>query len=108
MTIENWTSLEIRLGRIDRVEDFPEARKPAYKVCVDFGGELGCRWSSVQACNYRKAELIGLPVLAVTNLPAKRIAGFESQILILGVPGDDGQVSLLTVTKPALLGGRVY
>ncbi|MFO7173762.1 MAG: tRNA-binding protein [Bacillota bacterium] len=107
-TVEDFQRLDIRTGVIVEVEDFPRARKPAYRVVVDFGPEIGKKRSSVQATNYTKEELKGMQVVAVVNLPPKNIAGFLSEVLVLGVPGVDGQVSLLVPSRPAVLGGRVY
>ncbi|MCG0240107.1 MAG: tRNA-binding protein [Firmicutes bacterium] len=107
-TFEDFQRLDIRTGVIVEVEDFPRARKPAYRIVVDFGPEIGKKRSSVQATNYTKEELKGMQVVAVVNLPPKNIAGFLSEVLVLGVPGEDGQVSLLVPSRPALLGGRVY
>jgi tRNA-binding protein len=90
------------------VEDFPKARKPAYLVTLDFGAELGQKRSSVQATNYPKEQLIGMQVVCVVNFPPKNTAGFASEVLILGVPGEDGNLSLLTPSRPAALGGRMY
>ncbi|MBP9837336.1 MAG: tRNA-binding protein [Proteobacteria bacterium] len=110
MTIswDDFLQVDIRVGEIVKVEDFPEARKPAYKISVNFGDELGVKTSSAQATNYSKTELLGMQVACVVNFPAKRIASVVSEVLILGVPGEDNQVSLLTPSKKALLNGRAY
>lgn len=108
---EHFSKVDIRVGRILEVNDFPEARKPSYKVKVDFGPEIGTRMSSVQARKeYSKADLVDKQVLGVVNFPPKRIANFDSEVLLLGVPLDaDGSLSLLEPSrKPAKLGGRVY
>lgn len=105
---DDFLKLELRTGEIVEVQDFPRARHPAWKVRVHFGPEVGERWSSVQATNYAKDELIGRQVIGVVNFPPKNIAGFQSECLILGVPGDDGELSLLAPSRPAVLGGRVY
>lgn len=105
---DDFLKLELRTGEIVEVQDFPRARQPAWKVRVNFGPEVGERWSSVQATNYAKDELIGRQVIGVVNFPPKNIAGFQSECLILGVPGDDGELSLLAPSRPAVLGGRVY
>lgn len=107
-TYEDFTRLDLRAGVITGIEDFPRARTPAYRVAVDFGPEIGVKRASAQATNYRKEELIGMCVVAVVNLPPRNIAGFLSEVLILGVPGADGAVSLLTPSRPAPIGGRVY
>lgn len=100
--------IDIRTGVIVKVEDFPRARKPSYRVTIDLGPQIGQKQSSVQATNYSKSELIGLQVICVVNFAPKNIAGFMSEVLVLGVPGDDGQLSLLTPTRKAVLGERVY
>jgi tRNA-binding protein len=107
-TIEEFQRLDIRAGVISAVEDFPRARTPAYRVTVDFGPEIGVKRSSAQATNYDKEDLIGMAVLGVVNLPPRNIAGFVSEVLILGVPGEDGALALLTPSRPARTGGRVY
>jgi tRNA-binding protein len=107
-TIEDLGRLDIRTGVIVAAEDFPRARTPAYRVTVDFGPEIGTKQSSAQATNYAKDELIGMQVVAVVNFPPRNIAGFRSEVLILGVPGEDGAVSVLTPSRPAILGGAVY
>jgi tRNA-binding protein len=101
-------NIDMRVGEIVAVEDFARARHPSYKIKVNFGGDLGEKWSAAQATNYTREELIGRRVVAVVNLAPRNIAGFMSECLILGVPGEDGQVSLLTPSRPAPLGGRVY
>ena len=98
----------MRLGRIVAVDDFPEARKPAFKLAIDFG-ELGIRRSSAQiTVYYTKEELIGRLVIAVVSLPLRRIAGFKSEVLVLGVPDAEGNVILLEPERDAPLGGRVF
>lgn len=106
--IEDFQRLDIRTGIITAVADFPRARTPAYRVTVDFGLEIGTKQSSVQATNYRKDELIGMQVIGVVNFPPRNIAGFSSEVLILGVPGEDGALALLTPSRPARIGGSVY
>jgi tRNA-binding protein len=105
---DDFLKLDLRVGEIVEVQDFPRARNPAYKVRVRFGESIGERWSSVQATNYPKDALLGLQVIAVVNFPPKNIAGFLSECLVLGVPGEDGALSLLVPSRPAQLGGRVY
>lgn len=106
---EDFTKVEILAGRIVKVEEFPRARTPSYKVLVDFGLDIGERWSSMQAAAvYRPEELLDTLVVGVVNLPEKNIAGFKSQALILGVPAEDGNLSLLRPDRGARLGGHVY
>ena len=100
--------LDIHTGVITAVEDFPRARTPAYRVTVDFGPEIGTKHSSAQATNYGKEALIGMQVIGVVNLPPRNIAGFLSEVLILGVPGEDGALALLTPSRPARVGGSAY
>lgn len=100
--------VDMRAGVILEVEDFPRARKPSYRVKIDFGAEIGIKQSSVQATNYRKEELVGRQVVCVVNFPPKNIAGFMSEVLVLGVDGADGALSLLTPSRKAKIGGRVY
>jgi len=108
-TYEDFTKLDVRAGKIVHVEDFDRARKPTYKVQVDFGPELGTKWSSVQAKReYDREQLLGMVVVGVVNFPAKNIAGFMSEVLILGVPAEDGSLSVLTPSRGAVLGGQVY
>lgn len=108
ITYEDFEKVDLRAGVITAVEDFPRARKPAYRVEVDFGTEIGKKRSSVQATNYSKEELVGMPVVGVVNFPPKNIAGFLSEVLILGVDGPGGELSLLTPSRGADPGVRVY
>jgi len=108
VSYEDFSKVDLRTGKIIQVEDFPAARKPAYKVKVDFGPEVGIKWSSVQATNYPKDELVGKTVIGVVNFSPKNIAGFLSEVLLLGVPGEDGKLSLLVPSKPAKVGEKVY
>lgn len=104
----DFEKVDIRVGEIIEVEDFERARQPAYKVTVDLGESLGRRRSSVQAKNYSESELLGSQVVCVVNLGTKNIAGFESEVLVLGVPGKDGRLSLLRPSRDAELGSRMY
>ncbi len=88
-------SLDLRVGRIVTVEPFPEARDPAWKVAVDLGPQLGVRWTSAKVTNYPKGELVGRTVVAAVNLGPKRVAGFVSELLLLGGLEPDGTVRLL-------------
>lgn len=106
-SVEALDTLEIRIGRIVSAEPFPEARKPAYKLTVDFG-ELGVRQSSAQVTNYRREDLPGRLVVAAFNLPPKRIAGFRSEVLVMGADDTDGNVILLAPDEDVPLGRRVY
>lgn len=100
--------LDLRVGRITRAEPNTGARKPSYRLWVDFG-EAGVRTSSAQLTDvYRAEELVGRQVIAAVNLGSRRIAGFVSEVLVLGVPNEAGQVVLLQPERPVPLGGRVY
>lgn len=104
----DFEKVDVRVGEIIDVQPFPKARNPSYKIQVNFGDDLGTRWSSAQLTNYLPEELLGRQVMAVVNFPPKNIAGFLSECLILGAPMGDGSVSLLSPTRPAVLGGRMY
>ena len=105
-TFDRFQEVEIRVGTITAVDPFPEARKPAWKLTIDFGPG-GVKRSSAQITNYAEAELIGRQVLAVVNFPPRRIAGFPSEVLVLGVPDAEGNVILLQPERPVPNGGRV-
>ena len=109
-TINDFLKLDIRVGKIIGVSDFPEARKPAYKLVIHFGDAIGIKNSSAQiVANYTRDELLGKSVLAVVNFPPRRIAGFESEVLTLGVPDEQGNVILVSPDKPgATTGGKLY
>ncbi|HUY79319.1 MAG TPA: tRNA-binding protein [Ktedonobacterales bacterium] len=106
---DDFAKVDVRVGRVVAVEDFPRARKPAYKLQIDFGPEVGVKWSSVQAkSDYTKDELLGRLVVCVVNLSPRNIAGFQSEVLTLGVPAEDGGLALLVPSRPAAPGGRMY
>jgi tRNA-binding protein len=107
-TIDDFEKLDIRVGRITAVEDFPEARKPAWKLTVDFGPEIGERRSSAQIKNYPREELMGRQVVAVVNFPPRQIGPVRSEILVLGVPDAEGNVILLGPSEEVPLGGRMF
>jgi tRNA-binding protein len=107
ITYADFEQVDVRVGVIVAVEDFPRARNPSYKVTVDFGAEIGIKRSSAQLTNYTHDELVGRQVVAVVNFAPKNIGGFLSEVLILGVPTHDGKVSLLSPTKDAVLGGKM-
>ncbi|MFM1862425.1 MAG: tRNA-binding protein [Gemmobacter sp.] len=111
MTIgyEDFARVDIRLGRITRAEPFPEARKPALKLWVDFGPEIGEKRSSAQITrHYTPEALIGRQVLAVVNFPPRQIGKVMSEVLVLGVPDADGEVVLIGPDQPVPLGGRLF
>ena len=104
---EDFEKIDIRVGKIIEVEDFPEARKPSYKIKVDFG-ELGTKVSSAQLTKlYSKADLLNRQIIAVVNFLPRRIAGFKSEILILGVMKEEGEVILLQPDREAPLGYKI-
>lgn len=109
-TIEDFQKLDIRVGKIIEVQDFPEARKPAYKLRIDFGTEVGIKNSSVQiVALYKKEDLMGKLVMGVVNFPPRKIGPFESEVLTLGVPDAEGRVILVVPgTSGAILGGRLF
>lgn len=108
ITYEDFRKVEMRVGRVVRAEEFPKARKPAYRLWIDFG-ELGVRQSSAQiTAHYEPAGLVGRLVLAVTNFPPRQIADFMSEVLVLGVPDVDGEVVLIRPDLEVEPGGRVY
>lgn len=107
--LEDFQKVEMRVGRISAAEHFPEARKPAYKLVIDFGPELGTRRSSAQlTAHYQPDELVGRLVVAVMNFPPRQIGPVRSEVLVLGVPGADGAVVLLHPDHLVPLGGRVF
>jgi tRNA-binding protein len=104
---EEFMRVDMRVGRIVEVEDFPEARKPAWKLRVDFGEEIGMRRSSAQIPNYAREELVGRLVVGVVNFPPKQIGPVRSECLVLGTYTADGVVLLLAPEPDAALGDRV-
>lgn len=109
-TIDDFNLLDIRVGKIVEVEDFPEARKPSYKLTIDFGPEVGIKHSSAQLVkHYRKEELKDKLVLGVVNFPARQIGPFVSESLTLGVPDENHDCILITPDKNvAIVGGKLY
>ncbi|MCL4449853.1 MAG: tRNA-binding protein [Candidatus Thermoplasmatota archaeon] len=98
ISFDDFLKVEIRVGAILDVQDFPEAKKPAYRLTIDFG-DFGIKRSSAQIRNYEKRDLIGMKIVAVTNFPPKQVANFISEVLVLGVLSSNG-VILLTPTDP--------
>ena len=106
---EDFEKVDIRVGRILEAEPFPEARKPATKLTVDFGPDIGTKRTSAQLTDhYEPADLPGRQVVAVVNFPPKRIAGFKSEVLVLGVPDERGAVVLLAPDQDVPLGGKMF
>lgn len=109
ISYQDFEKVDIRVGKIIEVEDFPEAKKPAYKLTIDFGSEIGVKKSSVQVIkHYNKEQLINKLVLGVVNFPTKQIGPFLSEILTLGVPDENGEVVLITPDSEVPLGGRLF
>ncbi len=108
-TIEDFDRLDIRVGTIVDVQPFPEARKPAYKLWIDFGGTIGVKCSSAQiTTHYKMDQLLGRQVMAVVNFPPRKIGPFMSEVLTLGVPDDEGAVVLLKPDLKVPDGGRLF
>ena len=106
---DDFLKVDIRVGRILAAEVFKEARRPAYKLRIDFGPDIGERRSSAQITeNYKVDDLVGRLVLAVVNFPPKQIGPMRSEVLTLGVPDANGHVVLVAPDKGALVGGRLY
>ncbi len=105
----DFEKVDIRVGTITEVKDFPQARKPAYQLLIDFGPEIGVKRSSAQITqHYTKEELLGKQVMAVVNFPEKQIASFFSQSLTLGVPDEKGNVVLISPTLPVPNGKKMF
>ena len=108
-TIEDFDRLDIRVGTVTDAQPFPEARKPAIKLWIDFGGEIGVKRSSAQVTrHYAPAELVGRQVCAVVNFPPRRIGPFVSEVLTLGMPDADGAVVLVRPDLAVPNGGRLF
>jgi tRNA-binding protein len=109
ITFDDFLKVEIRVGTIVACEPYPEARKPSYKLQIDFGPDIGIKRSAAQITKYYKAEeLIGRQVAAVTNFPPRQIGKFMSEVLTLGFPSDAGEVVLLSPERAVPNGGRLY
>jgi tRNA-binding protein len=106
---EDFEKVDVRVGTVVEAEPFPEARKPSIKLIVDFGPEVGTRKTSAQlTTHYDPVGLVGKQVVAVVNFPAKRIAGFRSEVLVLGVPDENDEVVLLSPDHRVPPGGRMF
>jgi tRNA-binding protein len=104
---DDFQKLDMRVGRIVEVEEFPEARVPAWKLTVDFGPEIGVKRSSAQITHYPAEALVGRQVVGVVNFPPKRIAGFPSEVLVLGAMDEEKGVVLLEPDDEVELGSRI-
>lgn len=105
----DFLKVDIRVGRIIAAEPFPQARKPAYKLTIDFGPRIGIKRSSAQiTVNHALDDLVGQQVLAVVNFPPRQIGPFMSEVLTLGVPDEKGEVMLIRPDRDVPLGGRLY
>lgn len=106
--MEDFDQLDIRVGVVTDAQPFPQARKPAFRLWIDFGGELGVRRSSAQVTvHYTAGQLIGRQVMAVVNVPPRQIGPFISEVLTLGVPDAAGAVVLLAPDQPVPVGGKM-
>ena len=108
-TFDDFQKLDIRVGKIVKIEDFPEARNPAYKLQIDFGGDIGVKKSCAQLPhNYSKKQLQDKLVLGVVNFPPRQIGPAVSEVLTLGVPDKDGNCVLITPDDKVPLGAKLY
>src|SRR5436190_2014421 len=108
ITFDDFLKVDMRVGRVLAVDDFPEARKPAWKITIDFGPELGTKRSSAQITNYSREELEGRLVVAVVNFPPRQIGPFMSEVLTVGASDEDGNVILLEPRSDAPVGSRMH
>lgn len=109
ISFDDFLKVDVRVGEIVRAEPYPEARKPAIKLWVDFGSEIGEKKSSAQITKHYDVDTLpGRKVLAVVNFPPRQIGKFMSEILVLGVPDEEGEVVLLKPDKNVPVGGRLY
>lgn len=109
ISFDDFMQVDIRVGRVIHAEPYPEARKPAIKMQVDFGGDLGVKKSSAQVtAHYTSEGLIGRQVMAVVNFPPRQIGKFMSEILVLGVPDDNGEVVLIAPDHNVPMGVRLF
>ena len=105
---DQFLAVDMRVGRVTTVEDFPEARKPAWKLTIDFGDEIGVKRSSAQITNYGRDELEGRLVIAVVNFPPRQIGPFMSEVLCLGASDEEGRIILLAPDVEVPLGARIH
>ena len=108
-TIDDFEKLDIRAGKVIAVKEFPEARKPAWKLTIDFGAEIGIKKSSAQLTHhYTKEQLLNRMVMGVTNFPPRQIGPFVSEVLVVGVPDQQGNTVLVVPEKTVLQGAKLY
>ncbi len=108
-TFDDFLKVDVRVGKIVKVDEFPEARKPAWKLQIDFGEKIGIKKSSAQiVANYTAEELLGKQVMAVVNFPPRQIGPFMSEVLTLGFEDSEGNVTLASVDKQVPIGGRLH
>ena len=105
---DDFAAVDMRVGRVVEVEDFPEARKPAWKLAIDFGPEIGVKRSSAQITNYPREALEGRRVVAVVNFPPRQIGPVRSEVLVLGASDTEGRVILLAPDADVPLGARIH
>jgi tRNA-binding protein len=105
---DQFLAVDMRVGRVTAVDDFPEARKPAWKLTIDFGPELGTKRSSAQIRQYAREDLLGRLVVAVVNFPPRQIGPFMSEVLCLGASDEDGNVILLAPDAGVPVGARIH
>lgn len=109
ITYDDFDKVDIRIGTVTKAEPFPDARKPAYKLTIDFGPAIGIRRSSAQVTkHYTLDELVGRRIAAVVNFPPRQIGPVMSEVLCLGFPDAEGEVVLLSVDRPAPDGGKLF
>ena len=109
ISFDDFLNVDIRVGEIVGAEAFPEARKPAIKLRVDFGDGIGIKKSSAQiTAHYAPDALIGKQVMAVVNFPPRQIGPFMSEVLVLGLPDEDGEIRLIGPDGPVPIGGRLH
>jgi len=106
-TFDEFLQIDMRVGRVTRVEDFPQARNPAWKLWIDFGPEIGELRSSAQITHYAREELEGTLVVGVVNFPPRRVATFDSEVLVMGALDDEHGVVLLRPDRPCAPGDRI-
>ena len=107
-TFEEFLLIDMRVGRVARVEEFPEARKPAWKLFVDFGPDIGEKRSSAQVTGYTRQELEGSLVVGVVNFPPRQVGPFVSEVLVLGASDEEGRIILLRPDADVPVGARIH